>query len=469
MRIRKLELKNFRGFSGYTEIDFQPECRNLLLLGENGSGKTSIAKALEGIFDSSVREVDFPRNVFALPADDAFVKITLENGQTFTWSEATRTIDTVDELLVGASKSKRFLDYKSLLRTYLFEDNNIFYVFLNSVISQCAFENTNSTFLQTWNQIKYDSSKINAYETNLRLIKERIANFNQVFVANLLTIKEKANEILQFFDPRIQFEFLYVNSSYDEDKYPKEKRLTEPKLQLNIYFDRESILEYQHYLNEARLSSIAASIFFSASLIYPESILKTLILDDLLIGLDMEHRKPILDILATYFLKYQILLFTYDPIWFSIVKEYVDERNWHFTKIQIVENPNRNIVIIEERDYLSKAKDHLSIHGDIRAAANYARMAFEAAMKKFCDNKQIKIRFAVKTKLTSEEFLNAILNWQSERQRPTVINQAIETDIRGIRRIFLNPLSHDEELPLTTPEVARAIQVVEQFKNALGT
>lgn len=48
MRIRKLELQNFKGFAGHHSIDFQAACKNLLVLGENGSGKTSIVKALEG-------------------------------------------------------------------------------------------------------------------------------------------------------------------------------------------------------------------------------------------------------------------------------------------------------------------------------------------------------------------------------------------------------------------------------------
>ena len=46
MRITKIEIKHFRGFPGPGVFTFNlPEGKNLLLYGENGSGKSSLCQA----------------------------------------------------------------------------------------------------------------------------------------------------------------------------------------------------------------------------------------------------------------------------------------------------------------------------------------------------------------------------------------------------------------------------------------
>jgi wobble nucleotide-excising tRNase len=75
-----------------------------------------------------------------------------------------------------------------------------------------------------------------------------------------------------------------------------------------------------HYLNEAKLSAIALSIFFAALKLQPVSRLRVLALDDVLIGLDMANRMPVLEIIDQHFSNYQVFFFTYDNPWFEVVK-----------------------------------------------------------------------------------------------------------------------------------------------------
>lgn len=42
MRITKIEINNFRAFYGTYQIDLHKAGKNLLVYGENGSGKTSL-------------------------------------------------------------------------------------------------------------------------------------------------------------------------------------------------------------------------------------------------------------------------------------------------------------------------------------------------------------------------------------------------------------------------------------------
>ncbi|UBF29529.1 AAA family ATPase [Kovacikia minuta CCNUW1] len=49
-----MSLKHFRAFYAEHEIDLGKKGRNLLIYGENGSGKSSLLKAIELFIDSHV-------------------------------------------------------------------------------------------------------------------------------------------------------------------------------------------------------------------------------------------------------------------------------------------------------------------------------------------------------------------------------------------------------------------------------
>ena len=53
MRITKIEIKNFRAFYGMYQLDLHKAGKNLLVYGENGSGKTSLYQALKIFLESS--------------------------------------------------------------------------------------------------------------------------------------------------------------------------------------------------------------------------------------------------------------------------------------------------------------------------------------------------------------------------------------------------------------------------------
>ena len=66
MRITKIEIKNFRAFYGAYQIDLHKAGKNLLVYGENGSGKTSLYQALKRFLESSEGEHQFKpyQNIF---------------------------------------------------------------------------------------------------------------------------------------------------------------------------------------------------------------------------------------------------------------------------------------------------------------------------------------------------------------------------------------------------------------------
>ena len=88
--------------------------------------------------------------------------------------------------------------------------------------------------------------------------------------------------------------------------------------------------------------------------------MKILALDDVLIGLDMSNRLPVLDILEEYFTDYQIMLTTYDKAWYEIAKQRTADAQWkyaefYFSKTDEYEFP----IYVEDKAYLEKAQEHL--------------------------------------------------------------------------------------------------------------
>ena len=114
----------------------------------------------------------------------------------------------------------------------------------------------------------------------------------------------------------------------------EEKKLENQEIPLEVDFFDENIRSHHLFLNEAKLSAIAISIYLSSILLLPDpkSGLRILALDDVLIGLDMSNRFPVLDILQEDFKDYQIFLMTYDKAWYEIVKQRTDQKDWKYAE-----------------------------------------------------------------------------------------------------------------------------------------
>ena len=125
VKITKIDIKNFKAFRGPDVIDLSENGQSLLLYGENGSGKTSLYKALELFLGSSERDsikfIDH-KNFFA--TDDGYVRLHFTpdsdlQKETYEWSESEAALDdTKVQPMINAPRAKGFLDYKALLHTH---------------------------------------------------------------------------------------------------------------------------------------------------------------------------------------------------------------------------------------------------------------------------------------------------------------------------------------------------------------
>ena len=155
-----------------------------------------------------------------------------------------------------------------------------------------------------------------------------------------------------------------------------------PEIEFGIQVGGHTIQRPQSYLNEGKLTQLALSVRFAASLVnLHESDIKLLVLDDLLVSLDMNNRMQVVEILLSEtFSDYQKIILTHEKGFFEEVRRMIGERHadWCFRSLR--GNPKDGISGVEKKQPIQKAIDYLDGH-DLEAAALQLRKAAEETAK----------------------------------------------------------------------------------------
>ena len=186
MRITEIEIKNFRAFYGAYQIDLHKAGKNLIVYGENGSGKTSLYQALKRFLESSEGGHQFKpyQNIFN--SDEGYIKLHFRadvqsKQDTYEWSEIVKD-ETNDELIIEASKAKGFLDYKALLEThyvYREEENvNIFKLIVDQLFVNIINRATNQTLGEEWVRLQEEPWPRRNAKTKIAELEAQIETFN---------------------------------------------------------------------------------------------------------------------------------------------------------------------------------------------------------------------------------------------------------------------------------------------------
>jgi len=478
VKITNIEIKNFRAFPQIYHINLHNAGKNLLVYGENGSGKSSLYLALKYFLESSVPEnsednrnqaFETHQNIFA--EDPGHIKLRfLSESQreknTYEWSRDVKEI--TDELISETSKAKGFLDYKSLLEThYLHRENetvNLFDLLVKTLLANTINPVTERTLVEDWNVIQPPFPRRGA-KTQIAALERRINVFNDELTNRLAELRPKVSEILSKFGYKVELDLDFQRVAYNRD----EKTLDDQEILLKVEFFDTDISSHHRFLNEAKLSAIAIAIYLSSVLLQPESDLRILALDDVLIGLDMSNRLPVLNILNDYFPDHQIFLTTYDKAWYEIVKQRTSRGGkwkaveFYFDQTDAYEIP----VYAEDKAYLEKAKEYLDAN-DYKACAIYVRTAFEAVIKQYCEKKDLAIKYRENPRdLRSEDFWIPI-KMEKDEDGLLLLDLRVVDKIEWARKFILNELSHATFANIYRKELEDAIEAVEQLENALA-
>lgn len=459
MKIKTLRIKNFKGFANEIEVNLKG--KNLVIYGENGSGKTSLVETLKLLFDSASSEIELEKykNVFTKQPVEISVKTT--DGRTI--SLRTKSIKRVDDrgnereiivtnpdgynheerpFLDALSRSTSILSYRQLMKIYDLSTPEDFYeLFVKNIMAYYLIpprgEKTLIEELQELEKLKEKSPR------NKRRIRDKEESIKSEINKIFAEIKKIWNHYVQM----LTGDDIEIECSVEELG----------KLNFSVKWNGKDVSDILTYLNEGRLNAISLGLFLAYYKRFNVSRYKMLFLDDVVIGLDMNLRIPLLDILQKDFEdEYQIIITTFDENWFKLMNQYLDGSKWEFLRLFVRTTDNNNhpfIVGIEHQDYLRKAKEHLD-NGDIPAAALYARLEFERIVKNFARKKKIKVQYE-----TSQ--INDIWNEvKGQLNRAKTLIKRVEI----YRSILLNPSVHYDLRPKYRREVGYAIDVVEKLK-----
>ena len=88
MKITKIEVSDFRGFPGPAVYDFEfGNARKLFIYGENGSGKSSLFRAIQEFFNRALRAKPFAdyKNNLDAALTSGRVTVHFDNGPSQSW------------------------------------------------------------------------------------------------------------------------------------------------------------------------------------------------------------------------------------------------------------------------------------------------------------------------------------------------------------------------------------------------
>lgn len=519
-KINSIKFKNFKAF--YGEETIQLDGKNLLVYGENGSGKSSIFWGLYTLLQSSSKDVanitkyfvdfdeateashDSLKNIFSPNTEDAFIEL-----ETIDTTTGTRTTDKIDAInpttdlakknttIALANASSDFINYKLLHNFYNVthkQDINLWQVFMRDIFP----------FFRNDEREKYYSERIEEVLKDVPRTKtkrvspvgdrpqteyvEKVTALNGAIQLFLNEVETNANYFLKehFFEGKdyIQLKLHYnVPIDYDSVKN-NDKNKYSIKLSLEIKDngsnDWKSVKRPHSFLNEALLTRIAFAVRIGALQTRLQNRdYQILCLDDMLISLDMSNRDKVIQLVLNiedkadleFFDRFQKLIFTHDKTFYNLCKQRImlskKEKDWIFKEIYLdTEKTPQRPFIDNSKDYFEKADKYLKSF-DYPASANSIRQGLENIVFNFLPENE---RYTLKDGVTTSKMLGELLSALKTILERYNQDLSLINDLFVYKDQILNPLSHDNiKTQVYKEELKRVLAAIPTLKTIEST
>lgn len=526
MRITEATLTAFRGVSSPLTLPFDRDGKNLLVYGENGAAKSSFARALEHLFNPKAypdQDIRAHVNLFVSTLPEIHTQFAGQKGgkphtEPVDWNSGTGK-PTAPWLQASAARSA-FLDHRKLLmlsdRTHGNLSQRFFLTAVQHLFGNLPAGTSGETVSSLWRVIQDDARLYREnkaakpgearsgvadpvahharLENGVNLLNQTLDDYLLARGGVRPTLVTEAERLLARFEGlglTIDLQFGHLTFDRTEGSFgggvlnPQVTYCTKP-----LGVDKGGTWESNHHetLNEARLTALALALFFSAVLLQdrtpyiagaqdPAQPARLLVLDDILMGLDYDHRIPVLELIHDEFVArtgHQVILLTHDRVWFDLCRLQLDPGAWKtvelFTRRGV--GPDQSDFPMRKEsacDAATHAKEFLDV-GELPAAANYARTSIETSLKRICDKRHTPIGFSLNPEgLKIDVFIDAA------GREPKVAGASIAADtrmllpkdlqlaIRAIRTTVLNPLCHAHPTTVTSSQVKRAIAIANRL------
>ena len=472
------------------------EGENLLIYGENGSGKSSLYKALRFFLESSVfNTIPFEVNHFS-GRQDGNVTITYSdvdtNGGIQTGTEQSYTISTDasqtnnnQPFIKTSYRASGFLDYSQLLKVYL---NNGTRPNLYSLITELIANYVPSGYTKTIHEFidGIVSDLHRGYHRSDNIHRQGLSNYNKLKTL-FPQLVDKMNVVLKsmmsqhFSDMGLEIELVDAQIILHDPR-----RIVDMDVRGEVYLEvkhhGKRLPNYNERLNEARLSAIATCLYLSSlKMIAQTNDTRVLFLDDVFIGLDLGNRLPVLNIVKKEFNEYQRIITTYDKSWYNQAKEVLsDGGNWLFYELYEVEEMDAigNLyvmpLLVKPETSYGKACSYFEDkeHPDYPASANYLRKSFEELLQIKIYDKAIRDEnFDIIPAFRLTKLVNACKLFVSQIPNYIVPINTVYTQLRDLSSLLqplLHPLSHYvPDVPTYKAELKRGIQIYDVLHKEL--
>lgn len=477
MKIQNITINKYKAFQ--RSEDIKVGGKNVFIYGENGSGKSSVYYALKDFFQSSVENINMAdlRNLYLNDGQtDCGIEVEFDGNAKFILNESTKTTNTAS--ITDCNRLKSFITYKHLLGVHnvkLNEELNVFNLIINGVLKHFKSQTiTGGVELGVlWKDVLEESKKtvgrgkdFNQHRQKKVSVERKAIAFNNAINKLFLSgntdyLAPAVNDVLKKIVPDLKIEF--NRHSIQVNQWGG---ISQSKILLNIESDGTLLdTHYPHFsLNEAKLSAIAISIFLGAIVRQSRfsQDIKILFLDDILIGLDNEHRLKLIKLLKEpEFQGFQIFITTYDRHWYEVAK--LKLTDWKF--LEFYKGANGPAIIDNEKDDLKRAKDYFDAY-DFPAAGNYLRKVLEKTLRDKLP----------KTYTHSEEKNGSLkplkLDTMIDRLRLYYSDIEVEVPIQLIdsikiyKSILFNPMSHDDiKSPIYKNDIEDGFKVIDELQN----
>lgn len=483
LRIESLSLRAYRAFSA--ELEIPVHGRNLIVYGENGSGKSSIYKALRDLFARRPGRDALKSSAHVYPLDPTLtprVTVTFNDDTApLEWTEARHPgLPMADPRIALAALRSSFLDYHALLETNAFHGQrrpNLFGLAVEILLADFADATSGKTISDRWADVEKAKPYKHFWGGNyLGPVEAACEAFNTGFEAALDALLPHVNTLLTdlgYADMQVEL-FERGTVAYNNAHFKDKRGFDGRELFLRLKFRGHYPQLPQHFLNEARLSALALAFYLAGRLAsipsVPSPALKLLVLDDVLVGLDYANRRPLLAVLDKHFSDWQIVLLTHDRHWFEIIRAAIPTDRWTCHEMYEMEAVTgeatpylRPVPSDIVKATLKQARDFVA-QKHLPAAANYARSACEQLLRKQCEKLKVQFPYVPDPKKITFEQLKRGLEQKFADDQPKLDALAA---ITPHQTRILNPLSHDPATSLNQAEVVAAIDAVEALMAAL--
>ncbi len=434
VRINKIKITNYRFFASEFSLDFEGE--NVLLFGENGSGKSTIYRAMELLAGKRIKTIRDERNIFC-DGGSPEISFGFSNGTELVLDADTEIFPDAFSFVKGLSVFTPMLDYKKLLSIHFAPSHSSSSINLYEMFRQLLrdYPVPNNLVLS---QIKEPANYFDAMKG--------------IINADLL---DEVNEFIRHFSA----DFKISQFSF-EQKFADDERSVEPVVRMDIDFMDNPIESYHTFLNEARLSALAISLYFAAIKrllgTLSSDCLKILVLDDLLISLDMSNRHKLLPLLQQEFRDFQIFFFTHDKDLFEL---YRTKLNWKCFELYLDDNARIPAAIVKQgKSFLERAKEFYA-QKEYDCCGFLLRKELEKILKAYLPPKD------QRDKNCNELDLAGLISKARSMTSGEAKEMLAKLDID--RRHILNPLTHDDHRTTYTAEIRSALTDVELLRNHL--